>query len=90
MNTTIHTTLSLTLWSISYDMAMDGDERIERMATDKDDWDKKMEGRKTVRSDKRPLAEERTTAVRRRQEEINAADRVMRTTEAHPDQLAAL
>lgn len=49
-----------------------------------------MEGRKTVRSDKRPLAEERTTAVRRRLEEINAADRVMRTTEAHPDQLAAL
>lgn len=36
-----------------------------------------MEGRKTVRSDKRPLAEERTTAVRRRrrQEEINAADK---------------
>lgn len=50
-----------------------------------------MKMRQTVRSDKRPLAQERTTAVRRRrQEEINAADRVMTTTEAHPDQLAAL
>ncbi len=37
MNTTIHTTLALTLRCISYDIAMDGDERIERMATDKDD-----------------------------------------------------
>lgn len=39
-----------------------------------------------MRSDERPLAEERTAAARRRQEEINAADRTMTTTEAHPDQ----
>lgn len=46
--------------------------------------------RKIVRSDKRPLAQDRTTAVRRLQEEVNAADGVMTTTEAHPDQRAAL
>lgn len=49
-----------------------------------------MTMRKTVRSDKRPLAKKSTTAVRRRQKEINATGRLMTSTEAHPDQLAAL
>ncbi len=51
-----------------------------------------MRMRRTERSDKRPLAHEGRTAVRRRrrQEKRHAADGVLTTTEAHPDQLAAL
>lgn len=51
--------------------------------------DKKMMMSKTVRSDRRPLAQQRTAAVRRRQEDVHAADRVMTTTEAQSDQLGA-
>lgn len=37
-----------------------------------------MRKRRTVSSDKRPLAQERTTAVRRRQEEISAPNGLMK------------
>lgn len=49
-----------------------------------------MRMRKTARFDERGLAQERTTAVRKRQDKTQAADRKMTTSEAHPDQLEAL
>lgn len=51
---------------------MDGDESTERTATDKEDDDEEEDSE---------VRQERTG-----EEEVHAADRVMMTTEAHPDQ----
>lgn len=70
---------------LCYDNAMDGEESIERMAID---WHIRWRwGRQWALR-----AQERKTAERRRcREEIQTADRgMMTTTEAHPDQLAAV
>ena len=65
---------------------MDVDERYEHMATNKDDWNKKMIMRKTASSNKRPLASSEEGAGR----DKDAVDRIMTITEAHPDQPAVM